>query len=401
MSAKKIGSSVVRKNITVSIKKTVFVAIVVAVVAFVGGTRSTDWLASLSYRSSGQLDLSSLQSLYRTLDEKYDGDLDTAKLIDGAKHGLVEAAGDPYTVYFNADEAKSFLSDLEGTFEGIGAELGRRDDKLMIISTLDDSPALKAGLRAQDVIGAVNDETSVDWSIEKAVSEIRGEKGTTVKLTIIRNGVPQDVSVTRGTINNPSIKSEVTADGIGIIRISRFGESDTVRLARAAAQDFKDRGVRAVIVDVRGNGGGYLATAQDIAGLWLKNKVVVTERRAGQVTDTLRSGTSAPLEGIPTIVLVNGGSASASEILAGALSDNGAARLVGETTFGKGSVQAIESLDGGGQLKVTVAKWYTPNGKNISKEGIAPDVEVKMTESDYSSGSDPQTAKAIELLGAQ
>lgn len=384
---------------TVSLGRTIAISALVAVAAFVAGTRSTELVTQLRYGEQATLDLSSLQALYQTMREKYDGQLDTVKLLDGAKHGLVNAAGDPYTVYFNVDEANDFLGELEGTFEGIGAELGKRDGKLIVVSTLDGSPAAKAGLRGQDAIAAVNDQVSVDWSIEKAVSEIRGEKGTTVKLTVIRGDeAPRDITITRDTITDPSVKTEVTADNIGIIRISRFGETETVRLARQAATDFKDRKVKGIVIDMRGNGGGYLNAAQEVAGLWLKNKVVVTERRGGEVVDTLRSGSSAALEGIPTVVLVDGGSASASEIVAGALKDNGAAQIVGTRTFGKGSVQTIESLGDGGQLKVTTAKWYTPDGKNISKEGITPDVEVSLSPDDISAGRDPQRAKALELL---
>lgn len=383
----------------ISLGQTIVLVVLVGVAAFIAGTRSGDILAAIRFGGQSSLDLSSVQALYSTLRERYDGELDTAKLIAGAKHGLVEATGDPYTVYFTADEAKEFFGDLEGTFEGIGAELARRDDKLTIVSTIDGSPAAKSGLKALDVIAAVNDQGSIDWPVEKAVSEIRGEKGTTVKLTVIRGTeAPRDVTITRDTITDPSVKTEVTADNVGILRISRFGETDTVRLARQAAREFKDRGVKGVVVDLRGNGGGYLTAAQDIAGLWLKNQIVVTERRGGAVVDTLRSGSSPILEGVPTIVLVDGGSASASEIVAGALSDNGAAKLVGTKTFGKGSVQAIETLSDGGQLKVTTAKWFTPHGKNISKEGIAPDVEVSLSDADIASGNDTQKARALELL---
>lgn len=388
-----------KKERTLSLPIAILGGLLIAVVGFVAGTRSGDVIASISGRPTGQLDFSSLQSLYEELAQRYDGELDTSKLIDGAKSGLVEATGDEYSEYFTAEEAASFLSDLEGTFSGIGAELGKQGEQLVIMSTLDNSPANKSGLRAMDKILAVNDQPSGDWSIEKAVSEIRGEKGTTVKLTIGRGDeAPRDVTITRDTISDPSVKTEVTADNIGIMRISRFGETDTVRLARAAAEDFKQRGVKGVIVDLRGNGGGYLTAAQEISGIWLDNKVVVSERKGSTVIDTLRTGSSPILEGVPTIVLVNGGSASASEIVAGALKDNGAATLVGEKTFGKGSVQTVEDLADGGKLKVTIAKWYTPNGKNISKEGITPDVVVGFTEEDVNAGRDPQKDAALERL---
>ena len=380
----------------------VAVFIVAIVVAFIAGTRSDALLARLQGQkvSTDSLDFASVQDLYRTLAGNYDGSLDKQKLVDGAKKGLVDSIGDPYTVYFTADEAKEFLSDLEGTFEGIGAELGKRDSSLTIISTIDGSPAKKAGLLGSDMIAKVNDEDTSGWSVEEAVKKIRGQKGTTVKLLVVRKGQdkPLEFSVVRDTITDPSVKTEVTADNIGIMRITRFGQSDTVSLARAAALDFKSRGVKGVILDLRGNGGGYLQSAVEVASLWMKNKIVVTERTGGKVTDTLRTSGDAPLLGMPTIVLVNNGSASASEILAGALSDNGAAKLVGEKTFGKGVVQDVKELGDGGSLKVTIASWYTPSGKNISKEGITPGVVVTMNEADYAAGRDPQKDKAVEML---
>lgn len=389
-----------KKKRSVSLPTLILSLVLVSIVAFVAGTRSDAILARVDIaKSPSDLNLSSLNDVYKVLRSKYDGELDAQKLVDGAKHGLVEAAGDPYTVYFNDKEAAEFSGDLEGNFQGIGAELGKRNDALVVINTLDDSPAKKAGLLANDVIVKVNSEATDNWSIDKAVSKIRGAKGTTVKLTILRGeeGL-KELSITRDEITNPSVKSEVLTGNIGLIRISRFGESDTTTLTRKVAEDFKAQGVKGVILDLRGNGGGYLAASRDVSSLWLEDKVVVTERSGGKVTETLRSDTNAPLKGMPTIVLVDGGSASASEIVAGALSDNKVARLVGEKTFGKGSVQSVEEILSGGQLKVTIAKWYTPNGKNLSKTGLVPDVTVKLTPEDINAGRDPQKDKAIELL---
>jgi len=384
---------------TVSLGTTVFIALVIGLAAFTLGTRSNDILAQLSGKGTpGTIDLSSLQEVYAALNRNYDGKLDAAKLIDGAKHGLVEAAGDPYTVYLSPEEAKEFQGDLEGTFEGIGAELGKKDEKLTVISVLDNSPARKAGLQSGDIIAKVNDEASDDWAVDKAVSKIRGEKGTTVKLSIIRGTEPKEFTITRDQITDPSVKSEITADGIGVMRISRFGQTDTANLAKLAAQDFKEKGVKGVVVDLRGNGGGYRDAAVDIAGIWMNNKVVMTERTNGKVTDTLKTGNDAILAGVPTVVLIDGGSASASEILAGALKDNNAATLLGGKSFGKGSVQTIEQLSNGGELKVTIARWYTPNGKNINKEGIAPDVTVTPTEADIKANNDVQKDAAIKRL---
>lgn len=383
---------------TVSLPNVILIAIFIAMVSFVTGSRSEQLVARLSNdKNPSNLDLSSLDELYDVLKNKYDGKLDTNKLIDGAKHGLVEATGDPYTAYFNDEEAEKFQSDLEGSFQGIGAELGKRNEQLVIISTLDDSPAKKSGLLAGDIIGKVNDTDVTGLSVEEAVTKIRGEKGTTVKLTILRSDQLKEISIMRAAITNPSVKSEITPQNVGILRISRFGETDTASLSRRAAEQFQTAGVKAVILDMRGNGGGYLEAARDIASLWLEDKVVVSERRYGVVIDELRSDNNAPLKGIKTIVLVDGGSASASEIVAGALADNGAATLVGQKTFGKGSVQTIHPVESGGQIKITVAKWYTPKGKNITKEGIKPSVEVKLTPDDINANRDPQKDKALEL----
>lgn len=380
----------------------VAVSAVVAVVAFVGGTRAGDLVAfirgSQNSNLPNQLDTSSLQDVYQKLRAEFDGQLDMQKLIDGAKKGMVEASGDPYTVYFTDEEAKQFLSDLDGKFSGIGAELGKKEDKLVVVSTLDDSPARKAGLQPNDAIVKVNDQETSGWSIDKAVSEIRGEKGTTVKLAVVRSQQLKEFSIVRDEIINPSVKYEVTGDNIGYLRISRFAETDTVSLAKKAANEFKQKGVKGVVLDLRGNGGGYLGAAQDIAGIWLKDKVVVQEKRGDKVVDTLKSGNSPILDGVPTVVLIDGGSASASEIVAGALHDHGAAKLVGVKSFGKGSVQQIEEIGSGGQLKVTIAKWYTPNGKNISKEGIEPDIKVELSDQDIAASNDTQKTKAFELV---
>lgn len=365
------------------------------VVGYIVGARSDEFLANTPVGQG--LDLSSVEATYERLKENFDGQLDTEALVQGANKGLVEAAGDPYTVYFDAEEAKAFSSDLEGTFNGIGAELGKRDDKLTIITTLDDSPAKKAGLKANDIIAAVNEEETGGWSVEEAVSKIRGKKGTTVKLTIVRGDQEvKDYTVTRDDITVKSVEWEVTDDNIGIMRISRFGETDTVSLARQAAQEFKDKGVKGVVLDLRGNGGGYVQASVDVASLWLDGDTVVSERREGEVIEELKAARNPVLKGVPTTVLIDGGSASASEILAGALKDNGAAKLIGTKTYGKGSVQRIIDLAGGAQLKVTIAKWFTPNGQNIDQEGIAPDIEVKYDQKTANDKQDNQLKRALD-----
>lgn len=392
----------VKQKRTVRLSTTIFIGVIIAIVGFIGGMRANDLFLALSDSSNkglpSQLDFSSVQAVYQKLKQEYDGQLDSNKLIEGAKKGLVEAAGDPYTVYFTQEEAKQFFGDLEGKFSGIGAELDKKDGQLVVVATIDNAPAQKAGIKAGDAIAKVNDEDAINWSVEQAVSKIRGDKGTTVKLSIVRDGKLQEFSIVRDEITTPSVNYSVGDDNIGYIRISRFAEGDTATLARKAAEEFKSKGVKGIVLDLRGNGGGYLTAAQDISSLWLKDKVVVQERRGNVVQDTLKSGSNPVLEGVPTVVLVDGGSASASEIVAGALRDNNAAKLVGVKTFGKGSVQQIEDMTGGGELKVTVAKWYTPNGKNINKEGITPDVKVELTDDDIKNAHDPQKDKAYSLV---
>lgn len=343
------------------------------------------------------LDFSSLEQTYEQLAANYDGTVDAKKAIDGANHGLVSALGDPYTVYFNADEAKEFSSDLSGSFSGIGAALALKDNVVTVSSVLSGSPAQSSDVHAGDQIVTVDGKSTQGWSLDKAVSAIRGKAGTTVKLSIVRGDARQDINVTRADLTNPSVTSEVK-DNIGILTISRFGD-DTNKLARQAAASFTEQGVKGIILDLRGNGGGYVDAAQDIASLWLNNKVVVSERTSGATTQTLRSGTNPVLDGIPTIVLIDGGSASASEIVAGALRDNGAASLYGDKSFGKGSVQSVLGLSNGGELKVTIARWYTPSGKNIDKTGITPDTTITPTAEQIQAGEDPARDAALTKLG--
>lgn len=338
---------------------------------------------------SGTLDLGNVQETYQTLKANFDGTLDDQKLIEGASRGLVEAAGDDYTQFLSAEEAKAFDNDLSGTIGGgIGVELGTRSDRVTITRVLKDNPGAEAGLMAGDIIDAVNDESAVDWTVDEVVQRVRGEVGTTVKLLISRGSEQKEFTITRAEITNPSVYSKVDG-GIGYLTISRF-DDQTGSLARQAARSFREQNVSGVVLDLRGNGGGYLTAAQDVAGIWLDKQVVVSERRGDEVIEELYSSTNPILDGVPTIVLVDGSSASASEIVAGALKDYAVATLLGETTFGKGSVQQILSLPDGAELKVTIARWYTPKGRNISEKGIEPDITVKRTATDVNAGRDPQ-----------
>lgn len=376
---------------------------VVAVISFVAGTRGNEIIGAvgpvLGFKvETSTLDLSSVQKTYQELKLNYDGSIDQAKLIDGASRGLVEAAGDPYTAYMDAKEAAAFNDDLSGKIGGgIGAEIGLRNEIPTIIRILPGNPAEKAGLLAGDIIIGVNDESTSEWTATKAAEKIRGEVDTTVKVKVVRNSEEKEFTITRATVNNPSIQTSVT-NGIGTLTISRF-DGETATLSQKAAQTFKQQNVRGVILDLRGNGGGYLTAAQDVAGLWLNDKVVVSERTNGVVVDELKSGNNAVLAGIPTVVLVNGSSASASEIVAGALQDHKVATLIGEKTYGKGTVQKVIDLGAGTLLKVTIARWYTPNGKNITKEGITPNQVIELKAEDANAGKDPQMDAAKQKLG--
>lgn len=375
---------------------------IVAAIGFVAGTRQNEIYSAVGSVfgvrvSTDSIDTSSLQTTFRKLQENYDGTLDVPSLIEGANKGMVKAVGDKYTTYMSAEEAEQFDRDLSGDIGGgIGAEIGVRDDQPTILRTLADTPAEKAGLLAGDVIVLVNTKEVGGWTADETAGEIRGEIGTTVKLTVARKGEKKEFSITRAQITNPSVESEIK-DGLGMLTIRRF-DSETARLVKAAAENYKQKNVRGVVVDLRGNGGGYLTAAQDVAGIWLDNKIIVSERRGDEVLDELRSRREPILAGMPTVVLVDEGSASASEIVAGALQDYGAATLIGQKTFGKGTVQKLVSLGGGAQLKVTIARWYTPKGRNISSEGINPDRAVELSADDINAGKDPQMAAAVAAL---
>jgi carboxyl-terminal processing protease len=385
----------------------VFITILVAVVAFTAGTRIDEYSALQGLLDGGSnqseglpddLDYSSVEKVYDRLRAKFDGNLTEEDLLNGIKSGLAKASGDDYTVYLDAEQAAQFTDDLNGTFSGIGAEIGLEKELLIVVSPLDGFPADKAGLKPKDTIIKIDDEDAVGFTVEEAVLKIRGPEGTDVKLTVLRDGQQLEFTITRASIVIPSVNSEVK-DGIGYLRISRFSE-DTVALARQAADDFINQNVKGVILDLRNNSGGFLSAAVDVTSLWSENQPVVQQRENGgqKVTETLSSGSKAQLKGIPTVVLINEGSASASEIVAGALQDYGAAKLVGQTSFGKGSVQSLEKFSDGSVLKVTIARWYTPNGRNIDHEGIKPDIEVEITDEDIDLQRDSQRLRAESEL---
>lgn len=345
-----------------------------------------------------KLDYRGVEEIYSALAQGYDGKIDNAKLEDGLKAGLVKAAGDPYTEYLNAEESKQFSEQLNGSFEGIGAELGKQNQYIVIISPIAGFPAAKAGLKAKDIILEIDGKSAYDIPITEAVKKIRGPKGSTVKLKVARAGKALEFTITRDQIVIPSVKTQIVAGNIGVMTISRFGD-DTAQLSLEGAKYFKDKGVKGVVLDLRGNPGGLLDAAVNLSSLWLdKGQTVLQEKRGDTIVKTYNANGNNLLTGVPTIVLIDGGSASASEITAGALRDNKAATIYGEKSFGKGSVQELRNLMLGGVLKVTIARWYTPSGRNIDKEGIQPDKKIKFNDKDIKAGRDPQKDAALKAL---
>ncbi len=345
------------------------------------------------------LDYSSVEQVYDSLRLNYEGDLDADTLLDGLKEGLAQASGDPYTEFLNAEEAESFDEELSGSFSGIGAELSKEKEAIVIVAPIDGYPAEKAGLRPKDIVAEINGESTYNLSVTEAVNKIRGPVGTKVTLTVIRGGTQElSMEITRAQITIPSVTSEILPGNIGYLKVSRFGP-DTTKLAREAAASFKRASVKGIVLDLRSNPGGLLDAAVDLSGLWLKKgEVILEEKRGGKTVKTFRASGNPILNGVPTVVLINEGSASASEITAGALKDNNRATLVGEKTYGKGSVQQLVEFKDDTVLKVTIARWYTPGGKNIDQEGIEPDETVERTDEDFENDRDPQKDKAIELL---
>ncbi len=384
-----------------------FASILVAFGIFYFGIMVGSGQVSLSFNSGAvqenkglpnRLNYDSVTQVYRELKQKYDGQLDEQKLILGLKKGLVEAAGDKYTTYLDSEEAKALQESLNGSFSGIGAELVKEGEYITVVSPISGSPAEKAGIKSKDIIFSINGEDAIGMEVDEAVNKIRGEAGTNVKLVIVRGQEKIDLDIKREQITIPSVESKILDGNIGYMKISRFAE-DTSGLAQQAAEDFKAKNVNGIVLDLRNNPGGYLNASVDVSCMWLKKgQLVLEEKRGGIVMKDYDCQQTGILNGIKTSVLINEGSASASEITAGALKDNGAATIVGQKSYGKGSVQEMSNLPGGDILKVTVARWFTPNGKNIDKEGITPDEKVEITEENAKNNQDPQLDKAVLVV---
>ncbi len=343
--------------------------------------------------------------VWNTIDEKYPGakDVSAQDRVYGAIKGLVGSLDDPYSVYFPPVDAKEFEDTLDGSFEGVGMEVGIKDKVLTVIAPLKDTPAEQAGIRAGDMILKIDTTSTNDMTVDKAVRLIRGKQGTVVKLTIFREGEkePREISITREVITIPTLSTEKKAGDVFVIHLYNFGASSAVE-TEDALRTFKASGYKNLVLDLRGNPGGYLDAAVNIASFFLpEGESIVTESFGTKGADrTYRSkGFSLlDLKNTKILVLVDKGSASASEILAGALREHGVATLIGETTYGKGSVQEVLDVTDNTTLKLTIAKWLTPNGISISKKGIDPDIKVETTAKDFENKKDPVMDRALQYF---
>jgi carboxyl-terminal processing protease len=358
-------------------------------------------------KADTSIDLSEFWHVWNLLEEKFVSGTTTPGVsreerIQGAIGGLVDSYGDPYTVYLPPEDASAFADEISGNFSGVGMEVGIRDDIVTVIAPLPESPAEKAGILVGDAIIKIDDTTTEGMSTDEAVRRIRGEKGTEVRLTIYRDGDTElrEFTIVRDTIVIPTSKTEVRGD-VFIISLYSFNALAEAEMQNAL-REYVQSGKKKLILDLRGNPGGYLESAVSIASYFLPlGKVVVREHFGEGMSEELyRSsgkelGRSAPEK---MVVLIDGGSASASEILAGALKEHGVATLIGGTTFGKGSVQELVELEDGSSLKVTIAQWLTPNGTSISNGGLTPDITVEVTDEDREADRDPQLERALQFL---
>jgi carboxyl-terminal processing protease len=325
--------------------------------------------------------------------------MDAQQMIFGATKGMVEALDDPYTIFMTPKENKEFQDIMEGTLEGVGAELTVKNGMLTVISPLKDSPAKKAGLQPEDVIYKIDGELVEDMTFEQAVLKIRGERGTKVILTVLRkdHDEPLDLTMTRDTININSVDWKME-DGIAVIEINQFGNNTKAEFSDAITQ-MLNSGPKGLVLDLRYNGGGYLDGAVDIVSEFVeKGKVVTIKKRNPEEDEVIFVSGQARVGSLPMVVLINKGSASASEIVAGAIQDLGRGKIMGENSFGKGTVQEVENLIGGASLRITIAKWFTPNDKNINEVGITPDIVVERNMDDLENGEDPQLDAAVKYL---
>lgn len=384
-------------------------------ISFVTGNQSASLLGFFGFTQSTaeateHPDLTEFWHIWKLLDEKFAVSSSSKALTDeekirGAIEGLVGSYGDPYTVYMPPAEAEKFDESISGNFSGVGMEVGLRDGLVTVIAPLPDTPAERAGVIAGDVVVKIDDTTTEHMNIDEAVSLIRGEKGTVVNLQIYREGETEflTIPITRDTINIPTVKHE-QVDDVYVIAIYSFNAVAESQVEQALTE-YRKSDAKSLIIDLRGNPGGFLQSAVAIAGYFLPaGKVVVKEEFSDSAMDEVFRSRGRQVKSFTPedlVVLVDNGSASASEILAGALKDHGVATIIGSQTFGKGSVQELVKLDDGASLKVTVARWLTPNGLSISDGGLAPDIIISRTVADRQAGVDPQKDAAVRFLNGE
>ena len=362
-------------------------------------------VSSINVGNEEAVDFSLFWEAWQLLKKKYvnNKDLDNQNLLYGAISGIFYSVEDDYTVFMPPSDAQKFVEDISGEFSGIGAEIGLRENQLVIVSPLKGTPADRAGLRPMDKILEVNSESTDGITVDEAVKKIRGAKGTTVVLTILRDdwSEAREVPIVRDTIQVPTLDWEIKDNGIAYIHLYNFYERAPYMFYQMAI-DFAQNSPKGIVLDLRNNPGGYLDVAINLAGWFVDNgDVVVTEEFGTGNVQNYTSYGNGYLKDLPIIVLMNEGSASASEILAGALRDIRGAEIVGQKSFGKGTVQEVEQLSDGSLAKITVAHWRLPDGQLIEKNGLDPDYEVELTEEDFLSERDPQLDKAMELMKQQ
>lgn len=358
---------------------------------------------SLQNPSDVSADFGTFWQAWRVLNENY---LRYPKIkneakVQGAIKGLVESMGDPYTQYFSPDNSKKFQEDVDGSFGGVGVQLGLSKDQLVVIAPMKGTPGDKAGLLAGDFIMSINGSSTDGMSIDEAVSKIRGPQGTKVKLSIFRGDWDKikDFEITRATIETPTIDYKMLPGNIAHVSLYSFNANADRVFYDTMVKASRD-GAKGLILDLRNNPGGYLEVAVNLAGWFVdKGKVVVTEEgRDGQKVEEFKASGNEILKDFPVAVLINKGSASASEILAGALRDIRKTKLVGEQSFGKGTVQVVEDLRDGSSIKVTVAHWVLPSGHILENGGLKPDIEAPFNEEDARKGIDAALDKAVEAV---
>ena len=396
-----MGKKLEWKEKKVSLGNAMILSVVLAVVGLILGVNFSNWFGGfapylgLSGGSGGNW--SALDEVYNKLAESYNGEIDRKLMVEGAKKGMTDALGDKYTVYMSAEESSDFYDDLHGNVgSGVGIEMGERDGYVRVLRTLPDNPARKAGILAGDIIYKVNGEEVYMLSTDEIAKRVRGETGSEVTITVVRDGEEKDFKMKRETINN--VSAYVEYDGsTAIVTVTRF-DNDTGEMVEGFAREFGNKKVKKVILDLRGNGGGYVSAAGDLLSLWVDGDIYLEQKSKHYGDSQSKTNTGrAILKDMKTIVLVNGSTASASEIVAGALQDYGKATVVGEKTYGKGVVQNLFSLSNGTSLKVTTAEWHTPKGRSINLSGITPDVEVERSYEDINAMRDPQLDKAKKL----